>query len=190
MNRHSFRFLLGVFLGSLMLAGGSEAEMGGGEGRPTPFVGQIELPGDEGEPPAGECRFSIDVERVSFLVTTVADKYRLVRMLIDCRGEDALALSATDDRLEMLVDDGEGGDGIAAGVLSLRQADGALWDVFGADMRRTLAYPPEVQAGEAVYVFAYFPVDEARSLPHGFRFTIASLNETVRLMHFATAARS
>ena len=164
--------------------------MGGGEGRPTPFVGQIELRGGEGEPSEGECRFSIDVERVSYMVTTVAGKYRLVRMLIDCRGEDGLVLSATYDRLEMLVDDGEGGDGIAAGVLSLRQADGALWDAFDADMRRTLAYPAEIRAGEAVYVFGYFAVDETRSLPHGFQFTIASLNETVRLMHLATAART
>lgn len=189
MNCHSFRFLLGVFLGTLLLAGSSRAEMGGGEGRPTPFVGQIELPGGADEPSEGECRFSIDVERVSFLVTTVADKYRLVRMLIDCRGEGALALSATDDRLEMLVDDGEGGDGIAVGVLSLRQADGAVWNAFDADMRRLLAYPPEVRAGDAVYVFAYFPVDAARSMPGGFQFTIASLNETVRLMNLATAAR-
>jgi hypothetical protein len=155
MNCHSLRLLLGVFLGSLVLAGSSEAEMGGGEGRPTPFVGQAVIPD-------GECRFSIDVERVSYMVTTVAGKYRLVRMLIDCRGEGALALSATDDRLEMFVDDGEdAGDGMASGVLSLRQADGALWDAFDADMRRTLAYPAEIRAGEAVYVFAYFPVDEA-----------------------------
>jgi hypothetical protein len=183
MNCHSFRFLLGVFLGLLLLAGSSRAEMGGGEGRPTPFVGQAVIPD-------GECRFSIDVERVSYMVTTVAGKYRLVRMLIDCRGEGALALSATDDRLEMLVDGGDSGNGMASGVLSLRQADGALWDAFDADMRRTLAYPAEIRAGEAVYVFAYFPVDEARSLPHGFQFTIASLNETVRLMNLATAARS
>ena len=168
LNCRSFRYLLSVFLGSLVLAGSSEAEMAGGEGR-----------------------FSIDVERVSYMVTTVAGKYRLVRMLIDGRGEGALALSPTDDWLEMFVEDGgDTGDGMASGVLSLRQADGALWDVFDADMRRTLAYPAEIRAGEAVYVFAYFAVDETRSLLHGFQFTIASLNETVRLIHLATATRS
>jgi hypothetical protein len=187
---YSLRLLLGVLLGMALLAGAARAEMGGGEGRPTPFVGAVELPGDAGGPPVGECRFSIDIERVSFMVTSVADKYRLVRMLIDCRGEGGLILSASDDRLEMQVDDGEGGDGVTPGVLSLRQADGAIWDAFDADMRRTLAYPPEVRAGDAVYVFAYFPVTETLSTPGGFQFTIASLGETVRLMNLATAARN
>jgi hypothetical protein len=190
MHGNSFRILSGVVLGLVLSAGGVRAEMGGGEGRPTPFVGQVELPGEAGGPPTGECRFSIDVERVSFIVTTLADKYRLVRMLIDCRGESGLALSASDDRLAMMVDDGEGGDGVTAAVLSLRQADGAIWDAFDADLRRALAYPPEVRPGEAVYVFAYFPVDETRSMPGGFEFTIASLGETVRLMNLATAARN
>lgn len=186
----SFRFLFGVFLGLVVLGGSARAEMGGGEGRPTPFVGEILLPGGENEPPRVECRFAIDVEYVRFMVTTVADKYRLVRMLIDCRGEEGLALSATEDRLEMFVDDGEGGDGVTTGVLSLRRADGAIWDAFDTDLHRLLAYPPEVRAGDAVYVFAYFPADEVRSMPDGFRFTIASLGETVRLMNRATAARS
>lgn len=172
------RSVLVVLLAWLVLPISAEAEMAGGEGRPTPFVGQIEH-GD------GYCEFSVDVERINFLVTTVANKYRLVRMRIGCSGELSLALSSTDDRLEMLV-----GDDNAVGVLSLRQSDGALWDAFDPDIRRSLAYPPEIRAGEPVYVFAYFPAEEVGSLPYGFEFTIASLDETVQLVNLATAARN
>ena len=147
----SSRLILGACLSSLLfLASGSNAEMGGGEGRPTAFVGQV----DRAE---GDCRISIDVDPISLLLTAVANKYRLVRVLIDCRGEASLALSPANDRLEMLVGDGD--DGHAIAVLSLRQADAAVWDAFNTDMRRMLAYPPEVRAGEPVYVFAYFPID-------------------------------
>ena len=61
---------------------------------------------------------------------------------------------------------------------------------FDTDMHRMLAYPPEIRAGEPVYVFAYFPIDQVKSLPSGFEFTIASLNQTIRLTHLAPAARN
>lgn len=181
MFRDSFRLPACLFWCFVLLTGTSNAEIGGREGRPTPFGGQVELAN-------GECRFSIDVERVTFLVTRVANKYRFVRMLIDCRGNTTLALSATEDRLDMLVDGGDGA--VATGILSLRQSDSSLWNTFDADMRRTLAYPPEVAPDRPVYVFAYFNVDDAASLPDGFEFRIASLDKTVRLMNLTTAARN
>jgi hypothetical protein len=179
MHSRSSRSIPVVFLCTLLaLAGSASAEMGGGEGRPTPFVGEVDL--DD-----GSCRFSIDVDAINLLVTAVAGKYRLVRMRIDCRGEDDLALSVTGDELHMLVNEER-----VAAVLSLRQTDPGVWDAFDTDLRRKLAYPPLVSAGEPVYVFAYFPAGEVTSLPQGFELTLASLGETVRLQHLVAAARN
>ena len=152
--------------------------MGGGEGRSTRFAGEIQLRD-------GRCGFSIDVDRLELLVTAVAGKYRLARVRIDCSGESNLALSATNDRLQMLVEDTR-----ATAVLSLRTAEPTVWGTFDEEMKKTLAYPPEVRPGEPVYVFAYFPIAEVTSLPSGFELTIASRRETVRLMNLATAARN
>lgn len=180
MHSRTSRFILFASLASaLFLANRSGAEMGGGESRPTPFAGNVRL--DD-----GQCELSIDVDRLALQVTAVAGKYRLVPIRIDCTGDDKLRLSAANDRLEMFVKD----NGRATAVLSLRQADPAVWDAFDDDLRRTLAYPPEVAPGEPVYVFAYFPIAEVTSLPFAFEFTIASRRETIPLRNLATAARN
>lgn len=180
MHSRFSRFILCASLASvLLLENRSSAEMGGGEGRSTRYEGNIRLR-------EGDCRFSIDVDRLELLVTAVAGKYRLARVRIACSGDDNLALSAANDRLQMLVRD----DARATAVLSLRTAEPTLWGTFDQELQKTLAYPPEVRPGEPVYVFAYFPITEVTSLPFGFELTIASRRETVRLENLATAARN
>jgi hypothetical protein len=178
MARYSFPSIALLFGGALLAAAlDGRAEMGGSAGRPSPFVGVIELPNGD------QCDLSIQVERVSFLLTSVANKYRLVRMLVDCRKQTGLTLSSADDRLEMTV-----GQSVVPAILSLQRSDSALWDSFDLNMRQTLAYPPVIKPNAPVYVFAYFPADQVKTMPERFTFNIASLGRAVTLRVLATAA--
>jgi hypothetical protein len=175
----SIRSLTLLFLVVLLAApADSRAEMAGSAGRATPYGGTLDLKD------GSRCDLSIQVERVSFLLTSFG-KYRLVRMLVDCRKQAGLMLSSSADRLELALDDKV----TVPAVLSLQRSDSALWDALDVGMRQTLAYPPFIKAGEPVYLFAYFPVDQVRTMPRAFSFTIASLGQTVMLQNAATAAR-
>lgn len=172
----SFRLLM--CLGMLLAVSvGVTAEMAGSAGRPATYQGTVQLKGSE------RCDLSIQVERVSFLITAFGNKYRLVRMLVDCRNQVGLTLSSSTDRLEMEVD-----KRAIPGVLSLQRSDSTLWDALSDDLRQTLAYPPVIKAGQPVYLFAYFPVDQVKTMPTAFSYTIASLGQTVMLRHLVAAA--
>lgn len=178
MARYSFPSIALVFAGVLLAAAlDGRAEMAGAAGRPSPFVGTIDLTNGD------RCELSIQVERVSFLLTAVANKYRLVRMLVDCRKQTGLTLSSAADRLEMTV-----GNSAVPAVLNLQKSDSAVWDALDLDMRQTLAYPPAIKPNTPVYVFAYFPADQVKTMPARFTFTIASLGRSVTLQVLATAA--
>jgi len=154
------------------------SEIGGAAGRPITYTGEVDRGADE------TCRLSIGLERVAFVLTSLANRYRFVRVLIECRGRTPLVLSSTDDRLDLVLE-----ERTVPGVLSLQRADAELWDGLDATMRQTLAYPPSVRPGEPVYVFAYFPKPGVDDLPRSFSYTIASLGVTVRLEHRVAAAR-
>jgi hypothetical protein len=162
----------------LALSTSARAEIGGAAGRATTYSGVLNL--QDGN----RCQLSIQVERVSFLMTTVGGKYRFVRMLVDCQ-KQGLTLSSMADRLDVTVDNSS-----IPGVLSLQRSDSALWDGLDAGMRQTLAYPAAIRPGEPVYLFAYFPADQVKAMPRGFSFTIASTGQTVTLQSAATAARA
>lgn len=177
MARYSFPSI--VLLAGVLLAAVPEgrAELAGSAGRSSPYVGMVDLANGD------RCELSIQVERVNFLLTTVANKYRLVRMLVDCRKQTGLTLSSTADRLEIAIDNRQ-----VPAVLSLQRSDSAVWDALDLNMRQTLAYPPAIKPNEPVYVFAYFPADQVTTMPARFTFTIASLGRTVTLQVLATAA--
>src|SRR5262245_28597475 len=50
--------------------------------------------------PTVECLFSVDIEDVAFSLTSVASKYKLVRIDIDNRSKVPLVLSSERDRFE------------------------------------------------------------------------------------------
>jgi hypothetical protein len=170
-------FTLMCLVALLAASPDSWAEMAGGAGRATTYGGMVDLTD------GNRCDLSIQVERVSFLLTSFG-KYRLVRMLVDCRKQTGLMLSSSADRLDISVE-----DRVVPAVLSLQRSDSAMWDALDAGMRQTLAYPSSIKPGEPVYLFAYFPVDQVKTMPRAFSFTIASLGQTVTLQNAATAAR-
>jgi len=178
MARYSFPSIALLFAGLVLAAAlDGRAEMAGSAGRASNYVGMVDLGNGD------RCDMSIQVERVSFLLTSVANKYRFVRMYLDCRRETGLTLSSTADRLEMNTD-----NRTVPAVLSLQRSDGAVWDAFDLNMRQTLAYPAAIKPNAPVYLFAYFPADQVTAMPARFTFTIASLGRSVTLQVLATGA--
>ena len=165
MRPKSLDTLIFVFLCMMFsMHGSARAAMGGEEEVALRYSGEISHGG-------GNCRFTIDLEPVRFLVTTVANKYRFVPVLVRCQGE-VVQLSSTDDRFVA-----RASDRIVA-VLNLQQSDSALWDGFAAHIRRMLAYPQQIEPDKAVYIFAYLPSDNVTYTPELFSFTISSLGLT------------
>ena len=179
MARYSFPSIALVFAGVLLAAAlDGRAEMAGSAGRASNYVGTLDLGNGD------RCELSIQVERVSFLMTSVANKYRFVRMLTNCGKQSGLTLSSTNDRLALSID-----KRTVPAVLSLQRSDSAIWDPLDPNMRQTLAYPPTIKPGAPVYVFGFFPADQVNTMPDAFTWTIASLGRAVTLQEFAAALR-
>jgi hypothetical protein len=146
--------------------------------------------GDDGR---DRCRFSVEIERVGFLLNNVQDRYKLVRVRIENLGTSAVALSANRDRLDLVLQS----DATVPALFNLQSADSTFWDSLSGDMRQILAYPQAIRAGraegpgsspEVVYVYALFPKDRITEIPRAFAFQIESLGQTIRIEHRATAA--
>jgi hypothetical protein len=174
----------------LILAGGraTRGEMSGDRGRPIVMQGIA-----TGEDGRDRCRFSVEIERVSFLLNAVQGKYKLARLRFENLGTTPVALSVERDRLEAEA----GAGGPVPAVLNLQSGDSPFWDGLPADMRQILAYPQAVKARasgtgsspEVVYVYALFPSDRVTEVPRAFTYRIDSIGQPIRIEHRATAAR-
>jgi len=180
--------VLGLLVPSLVLAAGWAAlgDISGDRGRPTVMQGVAR--GDDGR---DRCRFSVEIERVSFVLNDVRDRYKLARVRVENLGP-ALALNAGRDRLDLVLASGE----TVPAVLNLQSGDSAFWDSLSADLRQTMAYPPSVRgrsgegsSPEVVYIYALFPKDRVTEMPRGFVYRIDSLGQEIRIERQATAAR-
>lgn len=172
----------------LLMVPRARSEMSGDRGRAIVMQGAAR--GDDGR---DRCRFSVEIERVSFLLNTVRARYKLARVRIENLGASVVSLSAARDRLDLVLQTGA----TVPAVLNLQSADSAFWDGLSADMRQILAYPQTIKAGrgespgsspEVIYVYALFPSEQITELPRGFAYQIEGLGQTIRIEHRATAA--
>jgi hypothetical protein len=132
-------------------------------------------------------RFNISIEPVMFRLQTMQGKYKMVRLRISNATSTPLALSADRDRLELLTRDGAS----VAAVLNPQRGDTAFWDALDATTRTTLAYPTTLKGSpdrgrggapsspESLYIYVLVPAAQVNDLPESFRYTIASLNQTI-----------
>ena len=172
----------------LITGQGTRGEMSGDRGRPIVMQGMA-----AGEDGRERCRFSVEIERVSFLLNAVQGKYKLARLRFENLGTTPVPLSVERDRLE--VETGAGG--AVPAILNLQSGDSAFWDGLPAEMRQILAYPQSVKgrpAGtgsspEVVYVYALFPSERVTEMPRAFTYRIDSLGQPIRIEHRATAAQ-
>jgi hypothetical protein len=164
----------------------TNGEMSGDRGRP--IVMQGVLAGEGGQ---DRCRFSIEIERVGFLLNTVQGRYRLARLRFENLGTAPVALSVERDRLEV-----ETATGPVPAVFNLQSGDSPFWDALSPDLRQVLAYPQSVKprptgpgaSPEVIYVYALFPSDRVTEVPRAFTYRVDSLGQAIRIEHRATAA--
>jgi hypothetical protein len=180
--RRSACFIL--LLAALLVSGDAVvADIAGGRGGPTTLFGRIR--GPEGRETAS---FEISYYREEFRLSSVRQKYKLVRMRVSNMAATPLRLSADRDKLTLVLPDNT----TVAGLLDLQMADSTMWDSFDAALRQALAYPSSVKAGpgfesgrggspEVIYLFAFFPNDRVTDLPLRFDYWIDSLQQTIRV---------
>ncbi|MCI0564213.1 MAG: hypothetical protein MN733_37535 [Nitrososphaera sp.] len=145
------------------------APINGGIGKPDHYVGQIQL----GQNPGEECQFLIEIERILFRLNSVENKYKVVRIKINNQSGSILHLSREKDKIELYFPN----NNTVLGILDLSNHDPAFWDAFEADMRRILAYPEVVKAGEEENIFVFIPDPKLKEPPMAFLYTIESLPE-------------
>ena len=124
----------------------------------------------------GQVAFSVELEPIPFQVSTVQNRYRLIRIRIVNDGATPLSLSARADKVV-----GYTGEGEVDGIVDLNRRDAALWDGFSAEVRTMLAYPTVVKAREEESVFVFFDATRLKSAPERLLYTVAGLKEGVTL---------
>ena len=136
----------------------------------------------------GACRFELEIEEVEFLLTSVANKYKLVRVRLENIARSPLELSRQADRFDLILRTNNQTTRVRA-ILNLQEAGPDIWDSLDITMREALAYPLEVPAtrdpnlwrSEILYIFFLFPKNGVGSLPVAFEYTIDSLKKTIRI---------
>lgn len=161
----------------------ARGEVSGESGRSSRFVGKL----DPAASSMNQCEFSVEIERVSFKLNSLRDKYKVVRIRVKNRMSAPMKLSGDQDAIELEMDSGT----VVRGTFNLRRQDGSLWDSLSDDLREALAYPLSIRGvkgdgvnprrPEVVYVFAFFPADKVPDVPRSFQYTIQSVGKSVKI---------
>jgi len=125
---------------------------------------------------SGRITFSVELEPIPFQITTVQNRYRLIRIRIVNDGTTAVTLSARNDKVLGYTRDGE-----VAGILDINRRDAQLWDGLPVDVRTMLAYPTVVKPGEEESVFIFFDASRMKAAPERLQYTVAGLKDDVTL---------
>lgn len=142
------------------------------------------------------CRLTIEIEQVGFLISSVADNYRLLRIRLENHADIPLRLSKQSDTFDLVMRGDEQLERVRAS-LNLRDADPAFWDTLEISLREVLVYPSSIPAtrdlergrSEVAYLYVFAPRDKVDALPEWFEYTIASLGTTVLIRPRQAAAR-
>ncbi|HUL73043.1 MAG TPA: hypothetical protein VLT86_08075 [Vicinamibacterales bacterium] len=175
----------------LVISRGSSGSVSGNSDPTLTFHGFVK--GPDGRE---QYHIVVDVEPTTFLLASVASKYRLARMRVQNSTASPLTLSADQDRLELVPPSGPA----VAAILNLQSGDSPFWDSLTAATRERLAYPVAVngtpapatggppRAPEALYVYLFFPQAQVPTVPASFTYRIASLGQTIKLERSAPKA--
>jgi len=169
--------LLAMIVPLLVLT--ASAEISGDRGRRVIYRGSLQLGTEQ---PQG-VEFSIELEPVVFLINSVQNKYKVVRIRMENPTRTDLRL-LDEDRIEMRYPEGVS----VSGHLDLQRVDPQFWDAFDASQMLALAYPQVLRGRETIYVHAFFPSAQVKNMPVEFEFVVGG--KTVRIARPpATAAR-
>lgn len=159
-------------LGLIFILPTTAALANGGKGKVSRYVDR-----------SGSIEVSIDLDEKLFLLTSVKNKYKVLRIKIRNRQSQPVALSKTKDKVDLLIEDRR-----VPAILDLPRHDSSLWDSLDADTRSYLAYPDAVPAKEEESIFVFIPVQSITVIPTSVEYLIASLPEKIRLRPPVTAS--
>lgn len=153
-------------------------------GQPRRYVGGLSL-GDAREE---RCEFAIDVDKIAFVLNSLENKYRLIRIRVDNFSKTPILLSPDKDSLDLKIEENI----TVKGLLNLRKADPRLWDSLTVEMREALAYPQTFEPAKVsntgsrdrpqpIYFFVFFPKDKVPKLPGSFIYRVDSLDKTCEI---------
>jgi len=128
-------------------------------------------------------RFSTEIEHILFVLNSVQNRYKVLRIHIENGCDQDLPLSGTDDRVDVQF----AGRGVR-GILDLRAVAPALWDSLDAAVRSLLVYPARVEPGEEESIFVFLPSSDVTGIPHGVRYELRSLPRPLELRDLTAAA--
>jgi len=142
----------------------------GGELKETQYYGEVQM-GDGSD----KVLFSATLERVMFTLSSLENKYKVIKIKIENKSKSPLALSIENDEIEIVLNNGKK----IAGILNMRKHDPELWNGFNPEMRETLAYPDVVTPPpKGVHnIFLFIPDPKLDTLPVVFRYRIDSLDK-------------
>ncbi len=150
----------------------------GRKGRKIVYEASRLCPGDK------EIHFSTELEQVLFLLNSVQNRYKVLRVRILNGCPQTLALSSDDDQVEIRF-----ANGSVRGTLDLSTADPALWASLGEALRKSIVYPARVEANEEENVFVFVGSSHAKDIPASIQYTVRSLHEPIELRTRGAAAR-
>ncbi len=120
------------------------------------------------------CELTSEFEPILFRLTSVENKYRVLRVRIVNRTSRNLALSRTADKVEVVF-----GDERVNGVIDLPGHDQAFWKNLDPELRDQIIYPQVVEkGGEEESVFVFIPDVARKTAPTAIVYTFASASGT------------
>ena len=142
------------------------------------YLGEVQLTD-------GECRFKVEIDPVGFLLTSVADKYKMLFVRVDCIGSSPFKMSRQKDTIYLILSVGGQKTRVRA-ILDLQTTDPPFWDSLDVAMREVLAYPlgisessiSDPQRSRGLYFYFFVPKDSIGSLPEAIEYTIDSLGKS------------
>lgn len=149
----------------------------GGKGKAQEYTATINFGGETIE-------FSTRIEKVLFSITSVQNKFKVIRIQIVNKSEKSLPLSVDNDAIDVVIDGKK-----VAGILDIFRKDSAFWDGLTPEIRKSLAYPPNVPSREGESIFVFIPKDTAENIPEVFRYKIATLPGEVVIEQRRAAAK-
>jgi hypothetical protein len=180
--RSASSILVLLVTSGLLLGRPTSASISGGTNVSVEYNGEVRAADG-----AEQYRFNITIEPVMFRLQAMQGKYKLLRLRVLNATSTPLALSADRDRLEILSRDGSS----VSALLNPQRGDAVFWDALEANTRETLAYPVTLKGApasapgarpsspESLYIYVLVPAAQVNDVPTSFRYTIASLNQTI-----------
>jgi hypothetical protein len=174
-----------VFLTGLSVV--PPAETNGGKGKILTYQAQFTL--ERG----GQVRATAILDDRLFLLTTLRNKYKVLRIKIDNTRNPTtpIRLSKTADKVELVsLDPKTSAEIRVPGILNLAERDPQFWDSLDEAARGVLAYPMSVPAREEESVFVFIADGALAAVPTEVVYTIEGLpGGLIRLREPPVAAR-